>query len=216
MIGRPRNKRTETSNVDKERSQMKAPRTHRNLPRFLGALAAAALCIMALGAASASASFGIVSFEAPTTANEGGDPAVQAGSHPFAATTDMDFTVNEEVFPPAPEGQFRNLVVELPPGLVGNPSAAPKCSMAEFYATGLLAPCPNNTAIGTVLLKAPFLDEHAPVFNLNPGPGEPARFGFRLLSVSVFLDASVRTGEDYGTTITVPNVSQSAPCSAPR
>ena len=28
--------------MDKEKAQMKAPMTHRNLPRFLGALAAAA------------------------------------------------------------------------------------------------------------------------------------------------------------------------------
>ena len=55
MIGRPGNKRTETSIVDKEKAQMKAPMTHRNLPRFLGALAAAALCILALGAGSAGA-----------------------------------------------------------------------------------------------------------------------------------------------------------------
>ena len=51
MIGRPAGKRTETSTVDKERSKMKASMTHRNLPRFLGALAVAgALLLGVLGA----------------------------------------------------------------------------------------------------------------------------------------------------------------------
>ena len=56
MIGRPQKKRSETSTVEKEKAQMKAPSiAHRNLPRFLAALAAAAALILALGVGSASA-----------------------------------------------------------------------------------------------------------------------------------------------------------------
>ena len=103
MIGRPRNKRTETSIVDKEKAQMKAPMTHRNLPRFLGALAAAALLILALGAGSAGAAFGIENFDGEVI-QEGGEAATQAGSHPYeAARNSMSTTIkNVGILPRRP------------------------------------------------------------------------------------------------------------------
>ncbi len=152
MIGRPRNKRTETSIVDKETAQMKAPITHRNLPRFLGALAAAAALILALGAGSAGAAPGIEEFSGEVTAEEPhpSAPATQAGSHPYEAFTEIQFNKGEEVFPGAflPEGNARDIVVKLPAGLVGNPQAVPECSMADFYASFIGGGCPKNTIIG--------------------------------------------------------------------
>src|SRR5262249_43799629 len=152
--------------------------------------------------------FGIVNFDGETTANAAGEPATQAGSHPFAATTEMQFTINEEGSTPLPEGNFRTLKVELPAGLAGNPNAVPKGSLAEFAGgLGLGSPsCSNSTAIGVSELESPIFGAepiHAPVYNLTPGPNEPARFGFKVLTASVFLDASIRTGGDYGTTITI-------------
>ena len=45
--------------------------------------------------------------------------------------------------------------------------------------------------------------------NLEPQTGEPARFGFRpTAETPVFLDTSVRTGEDYGVTVTAANITQ--------
>jgi hypothetical protein len=221
MIGRPRNKRTETSTVDKERSLMKAPITHRNLPRFLGALAAAALCILALGAGSASAAFGIENFDGEVI-QEGGEAATQAGSHPYEAGTEFDVNFHEEpglCFPECqvPDGNFKDVQVDLPAGLVGNPNALPKCSLAVFL-TGLTifgsqSNCPPNTAIGLSTLKGNvvFLPLTAVVYNLEPVSNEPARFGFRALTAGVALDASIRTGGDYGTTVTIPEASQGLP-----
>ncbi len=48
------------------------------------------------------------------------------------------------------------------------------------------------------------------MFNLEPAPGEPARFGFAVLHSPVILNTSLRSGpgEDYGVTVTVPNITQ--------
>jgi hypothetical protein len=48
-----------------------------------------------------------------------------------------------------------------------------------------------------------------PLYNLEPETGEPARFGFLpTKETPVFLDTSVRTGEDYGVTVSADNITQ--------
>jgi hypothetical protein len=51
-----------------------------------------------------------------------------------------------------------------------------------------------------------------PLFNLVPRVGEPARFGFviPIAETSVYIDTSVRTGSDYGITVSVNNITQTA------
>jgi hypothetical protein len=222
MIGRPQKKRSETSTVDKEKAQMKAPRiAHRNLPRFLGALAAAAALILALGAGSASAAFGITDFDGEVI-QAGGEPATQAGSHPYEAGTEFDVTTFEEpgfCFPicELPEGGgFKDIEVKLPAGFVGNPRAVGACPNADIitplFVFGVPPAC-RSAVVGTTVLRgnAALLPLEAPVFNLEPGPNAPARFGFRALTSAVVLTASIRTGSDYGTTVKLPNTNQVLP-----
>jgi hypothetical protein len=217
MIGRPRNKRTETSNVDKETAQMKAPMTHRNLPRFLGALAAAAACILALGAGSASAAFGIESFDGEVI-QEGGAPASQAGEHPYEATTEFDLN-SEEAPPFLPEGSLKNAEVRLPAGFIGNPRAVPVCTQQQFQEGGLVlgyggTKCPPSSAVGTALLKTALIPAiPATVYNIVPGPNEPARFGFAALTARVNIHATVqvRPNGEYGLKVTIPDSSQGLP-----
>ena len=47
-----------------------------------------------------------------------------------------------------------------------------------------------------------------PLFNLEPSVGEPARFGFRVDQTPVFIDPSIRSGGDYGITVSVDNIAQ--------
>jgi hypothetical protein len=155
--------------------------------------------------------------------NEDGSLATHAGSHPFQLTSQLDFNetlehnefFKEGMLPTTPE-LLRNIDVNLPPGLIGNPTPFPRCTDEEFQTIhiGGFNLCPPDSAVGvaSVTLKEPrnqgFATIPVPVFNLTPAKGEPARFGFEALSVPVVLDTAVRSGRDYGVIVKVRNVSE--------
>ena len=159
--------------------------------------------------------FGIADYEL-VNENEGGGADTQAGSHPFQQTTTV--IMNQTVDPAngfiEPAALPKDLHFLWPAGLIGNPASLPQCPLAAF----LSETCPANTAIG---VAKPFLDYNqgsgstpfslsAPLVNLAPSPGEPARFGFRVKGVPVYVDPSVRSGRDYGITVNTENISQLA------
>ncbi|HEX8752009.1 MAG TPA: hypothetical protein VF731_01220 [Solirubrobacterales bacterium] len=186
--------------------------------RRLAVFAAAAtlLClVLAALAGRADAAFGISSFDGEVTTSSGG-PAEQAGSHPYKATTTIKFnTTTNSGGATIPDGAFKTVETRLPPGLIGNPHATPKCRIPDFLAGEALAlgNCPNDTAVGVGHVTTELFGGtiSAPVYNLQPGPNQAARFGFHILTASIFLNVSVRTGGDYGLTITIPNSSQGLP-----
>jgi hypothetical protein len=71
-----------------------------------------------------------------------GPPAQVSGDHPFTGVT--DFTVASTS--PAVSG----VRVDIPPGLVSNPQATPKCTDAQLTSQS----CPGNTQLGIVKLVA--------------------------------------------------------------
>ena len=97
----------------------------------------------------------------------------------------------------------------MPPGMIGNPSAFEKCTEGEFK----INQCPSGAQIGVAVVTiADPLDsmEAVPLLNMVPARGEPARFGFKDHGAVGFLDASIRTGGDYGVTISSNNITQTA------
>jgi hypothetical protein len=171
--------------------------------------------------------FGVESYEI-TPENENFEPDTEAGSHPFQLTTTFDFNDTLSHYPtkknpqPSALALDRDLSFNLPPGLigdanvVGDPNAVQQCSANDFgvHGTADLNICPEDTAVGvaSVEIEDPitlfYVTKVVPVFNLAPAPGEPARFGFEVNNVPVVLDTSLRTGEDYGATVSVENASQ--------
>jgi hypothetical protein len=166
--------------------------------------------------------------------NSDGSLDTQAASHPFQFVTTLrlnsDFEKGESFLTEGPSqpAMPKELRFNLPPGVVGNPSAVPQCPVSQFQPTsdpGGLPECPLDTVIGVAsvtlsfrgtslgqFLAQPF-DALQPLYNLTPSIGEPARFGFSVSSglgpdVPVYLDTAVRTGSDYGVTVSVHNISQ--------
>jgi hypothetical protein len=177
------------------------------------------------------AGFGIEQFDLSAT-NEDGSPDTQAGSHPYQVTA--TFGLNQQAGlvedlsgglgpAPLPVTPAKDLQFELPPGLLGNPTAFPQCTAKQFttqikYGEGgaLRSPsnfCPASTAIGVARVTLTISEGNyyqfvSPMFNLVPNVGEPARFGFTVNSIPVYLDTSVRTGGNYGVTVNVNNIPQ--------
>ena len=161
------------------------------------------------------AQFGLERFEVQSF-NVDGSPATQAGAHPFGLTTTLSF--NQTAEPRQPIHLPKDLHLHLTPGIIGNPSAAAQCTMANFFAIVKEADlCQPDSAIGVATatadepLYARVFTVAVPVFNLVPAQGEPARFGFEVGGkVPIVIDTAVRTGRDYGVDATVKNATETA------
>jgi len=165
---------------------------------------------------STQAGFGAEDYEM-VPEEEGGAVDTQAGSHMFQLTT--TFTLNQTA-DGNPAALTKDLHFNLPPGLIGNATAYPQCSIKDFLTPveGDHNRCSARTAVGAGVITA-YLPAGAvvglqefkvPVFNIQPAVGEPARFGFYILQSPVILDTSVRTGGDYGVSVNVTNITQTA------
>jgi hypothetical protein len=166
---------------------------------------------------AAATPFGLEKYEfAPE--NEDGSVDTIAGSHPFQLTTFLNFNQIVEGEEPAAPALAKTVRVNLPPGLLGDPNAVPKCSDAQFSQVNNNAEnaCLPETAIGVATTSLAHanpglhgrLTFSVPVFNLVPAPGEPARFGFEAFKVPVIFSTSVRTGGDYGVVVSVRNITE--------
>jgi hypothetical protein len=174
----------------------------------------AVIAALLVFASAASASFGIADFDGEVL-NQDGSAATQAGSHPYQASTTINWNTVENAGAILPDGGSpKDVQVELPAGFAGNPQATPtKCT--AFQLSQEVPLCPVSSQVGTAIITVGGTSQvKLGVFNMIPPPGVPAQFGFNLSSVPVFLDARVRSAGDYGVTIESPNISQAYPITA--
>ncbi len=122
----------------------------------------------------------------------------QAGAHPDLV---VDFKVHT-----GPDGQptegVRDVELDLPKGLVGNPAVVPTCSPVELSNPGQGgARCSRASQIGeaeiTAWASGGRTEIHVGIFNIDRGVNDPARFGFNFAGVVGLITAHVRPG-DYG------------------
>ena len=147
---------------------------------------------------------------APLTVEDGA-AATLAGSHPYQQTVSFQFPTVAASEP----GKFvgsshpKDVVVELPPGLVGNPSATPVlCTETQLEADD----CPAGSAVGlleatTYLFGGPKTSRTA-LYDMVPPPGAPAALGSNVAAVGIFahLIASVRSDGDYGIEVSTNDI----------
>lgn len=161
---------------------------------------------LALAPAGANAAFSLSGLSAAPA-------SLAAGAH-------SDFTIHV-AFPDA-GSDVHDLTVHLPPGMVGDPTATPICTIAQLNGDT----CAANTQVGTVstavtatILSIPPLPPVAlpltvdgTLYNVTPQEGEPARFGIVLrplggLLGKIILQSAVKLRTtDYGLDTIINNI----------
>jgi hypothetical protein len=115
-----------------------------------------------------------------------GAPFAQAGGHPSLVTTTLDYNTLLNGENDGPLDHFlavadpKTEIVDLPMGLVGDPSAAAQCSEAAVVGThNRPNKCPADTRVGFVDVESQGGgSEIIDLFNMPPETGYPAEFGF--------------------------------------
>jgi hypothetical protein len=167
-------------------------------------------------------STGPVLFDGPPTLSNG-DLANQAGSHPdLLATTFSIGTLETPAHQELPTDYPKDAVVEVPPGLLGNPQAVEQCPIADLRVDEAgVNLCPPGSQVGVARLTpskfnmsetqlAPYGTLY-PLYNMEPPQGVPFLLGFQTVGVQVFVAAKLRTGGDYGATLYSVNANQTSP-----
>lgn len=166
------------------------------------AVAAVVAAGVASAAPPASAAFGVSSFNAEVRKSATpGDLETQAGSTPFTGVTDFSFNDNAGF----PDGNVKDIRVDLPPGLISNPQATPKCTEEQFPG------CPANTQLGTEdLTVSPGVTVTANVYNMVPKKGQVSLFSFNTPVGRTDIVGGIRDKSDYGLFFTISDVPQNA------
>jgi hypothetical protein len=130
----------------------------------------------------------------------------QAGAHPdltvsFGLPID-DTSVNDGRVSSGPVESVRDVDVDLPVGMVGNPTSLATCDPIRLANPGGGGSnCPVASQIGVVDGVASDFGSldvfKVAIYNIAHGPDVPARFGFNYRSTVATIDARVRPG-DYG------------------
>jgi len=199
--------------MEKMSAHANSHRPHRH--RLLLTLAlAAALLAAVIGAAPAQAEFGLNGFDFTFT-NKDGSPATQAGSHPYAITSEFHLNTSEPEGFPNPDEELKSLIIDQVAGFTGDATAVPRCSEADFLARPAdilegLSRCSDETAVGLVaaeLLEPGYWFQSA-VWNLPPPPGKVVRLGFKVIFEPVIIDIGIKPDGEYNVEGELGNSSQ--------
>lgn len=129
---------------------------------------------------------------------EGGAAVTQAGSHPWELRTEVGFDGAGS------EGGLRDLHVYLPPGLIENPSAVPRCGEGQFSlprtspfeASASGESCPDKSQVGVITVRSETQGTRTfGLYNLAPVDGTPARLGASPFGIPLTFTSHIRQGE---------------------
>jgi hypothetical protein len=136
-----------------------------------------------------------------------------ASAHPNWGFT--QFIIKNEAPGETPVDELKTVRVDLPVGLSVNPGATVRCKLIVFEAGASGCPVGSEVGKSQVTASLPPLGipspptapvTEVPVYNVEPKPGEAARFGLELAGNEVFLEGDVDWSGNYheGFTIHVP------------
>jgi hypothetical protein len=135
--------------------------------------------------------------------------STQAGGHPnLVATIKLANPAQPEV--------AKNIIVNLPAGVFGNPDSIYKCRSADFAENR----CAPGAQAGVVAVAANyegdpnFILGTAPVYNMRTvSEDEQARFAFvaPIVNIPITIPIDVRSESDYGLRMRVSSISQQVP-----
>jgi hypothetical protein len=181
---------------------------------FALALVGGGLALPAIARADVPPGFGLSSLGGSATGLDG-TFSRQAGAHADLMTS-MTFNRTSDGDPvnDMPVQSVRDIEVALPPGVTGDPTAAPTCTIATLVDQSRF--CPVASQIGRVKvvtspttgLDSPNIDE--PLYNLQRPADAPGLFGFKYAGALVMIAPKVRPG-DYGISAMSVGISQSFP-----
>jgi hypothetical protein len=148
--------------------------------RRVAFLASCVTMLTVVIASTAQAAVTIESFTAESVSTVAGAHTDASTSFKFATR----FTSNS-LLPVG--GEAEDIAITVPPGLVGNPTNVPKCPRSLFtysaMAFGVVGGCPADSQLGeaTVLINTGSYTGPVTwgVYNLEPGPTEPALLGIQ-------------------------------------
>ena len=132
-----------------------------------------------------------------------------AGEHADLVT---EFGVATQLIPPynqlGPKEDIRDVKVDLPLGLVGNPTAALTCTGAQLVAgeNGKYPICPIESQIGIAHIETGGGKQEFAVFNMERPNNLPGLFALNFAGVVVKFEAVTRA--DGGITVRIPSISQ--------
>ncbi|MGN6275679.1 MAG: hypothetical protein ACTHNP_07090 [Solirubrobacterales bacterium] len=153
-----------------------------------------------------------------------GNPAEEAGTHPYELQARVNFTAGPESpgepGAPFPSGDLRDMRFQLPSGLIGNPSVASQCTLAQFntprsspYEESLSGEsCPDKSQVGVVQFRTSLgggATRTFGLFNLTPPPGVAAMLGTSPFGDPIAFAGQVRNGGgEYGLDLEAQNFPQ--------
>lgn len=144
--------------------------------------------------------------------DEDGELEGQAGGHPYGVANELLFnTVRVANGKVLPAGDVKEVLVDLPPGLSGDPmitSRCPQSLLTEEFTFGPEACNKYEESIGALIPETSFAASST-TFNITndvPVGGTAAEFSTKFASPVQSLFASVRSEEDFGVRVSAPNV----------
>ena len=160
--------------------------------------------------ADAEPALGTLHFGTSATDSSKVNPYTQAGGHPYQFSTEFTFenystglegeTQPWQVYGTSPVGDPKEIIGELPPGLIANPQGVPHCSLAEYFSEE----CARSTVVGSAGLRAFGVSEAAfdlfePIFNLQPEGAYPGQLGITVGGAPfIVVTTGLRDGSNYG------------------